>query len=102
MAISIREKYLRLKEKLKNPVFYAEYQRKKLEKQRQYARDPEFCKRRNLSTADWRWRKARGLPTRPREKIRPDNVINLPCAPAPGPSGPFEFTLVPEISVAFD
>ena len=111
MAITVREKYLRLRERLKDPVYYAQYQRKKLEKQRRYARDPEFCKKRNLATADWRWRKARGLPTRPRDKIRPANVLpylNAPPSVAPvrsippGSTGPFKFTLVSDISVAFD
>ena len=31
MPISAQEKYLRLREKLKNPIFYKEYQKKELE-----------------------------------------------------------------------
>ena len=100
MAISVQEKYLRLKEKLKNPVFYAEYQKKKLERQRQYARDPEFCKRRNLSTADWRWRKARGLPVRSRGILKPAGLVIPPLAKTEPTN--YEFTLVSDISVAFD
>ena len=104
MAITVQEKYQRLKEKLKDPVYYANYRKKCLERQRRYARNPEYCKKRALSSADWRWRKDRGLPTRPRHKIRPTNVITLPCTPEPppGPTGPFEFSLVSAISVAFD
>ena len=100
MAISIQEKYLRLKEKLKDPVFYAQYQKKKLEKQRQYARDPEYCKKRALSTADWRFRKARGLPTRPRDILKPAGLI-IPPLKKTEPTN-YEFTLVSEISVACD
>ena len=101
MAITVREKYLRLKERLKDPVFYANYRKKCLERQRRYARDPEYCRKRNLSTADWRWRKDRGLPTRHKDKIRTKNAITLVDPPS-GPTGPFEFTLVSDISVAFD
>jgi hypothetical protein len=100
MAISVQEKYLRLKEKLKDPVFYAAYRKKRLEKQRQYQRDPEFCKRRNLSTADWRFRKARGLPTRPRGILKPAGLIIPPLAKTEPTN--YEFTLVSNISVAFD
>jgi hypothetical protein len=102
MAISVQEKYLRLKEKLKDPVFYAAYQRKKLERQRHYARDPEFCKKRNLSTADWRFRKARGLPVRPRGKLRPANlnIPKLPIEPSVTPPN-FDFQIVNEIKVDF-
>jgi len=106
MAISVQEKYLRLKEKLKNPVFYAAYQKKKLERQRHYARDPEYCKKRNLSTADWRFRKARGLPTRPRGTLKPAGLAErIQCVIPPlkktEPTN-YEFTLVSDISVAFD
>jgi hypothetical protein len=100
MAISVQEKYLRLKEKLKDPVFYAQYQKKKLERQRQYARDPEYCKKRALSTADWRWRKSRGLPTRPRDILKPEGLVIPPLAKTEPTN--YEFTLVSEISVAFD
>jgi len=100
MAISVQEKYLRLKEKLKNPVFYAAYQKKKLERQRHYARDPEYCKKRNLSTADWRFRKARGLPTRPRGTLKPAGLVIPPLAKTEPTN--YEFTLVSDISVAFD
>ena len=100
MAISVQEKYLRLKEKLKNPVFYAEYQKKKLERQRHYARDPEYCKKRNLSTADWRFRKARGLPTRPRGTLKPAGLV-IPRAPANQTDTNFEFKLVSSIQVDF-
>ena len=89
MPISAQEKYLRLREKLKNPIFYKEYQKKRLIRQREYARDPEYCKKRALSTADWRFRKLRGLPTRPRVLITSKTQTN------------FEFTLVPSISVEF-
>lgn len=99
MAISVQEKYLRLKEKLKNPVFYAAYQKKKLERQRQYARDPEYCKKRNLSTADWRFRKARGLPTRPRGTLKPAGLVIPKLAPTPDTN--FEFKLVSSIQVDF-
>jgi len=100
MAISIQEKYLRLKEKLKNPVFYAAYRKMKLEKQRQYARDPEFCKKRNLATADWKFRKVRGLPIRPYHRIKPAGLVIPPLAKTEPTN--YEFTLVSDISVAFD
>ena len=99
MAITIQEKYLRLKERLKDPVFYAEYRKKCLERQRKYARDPEYCRKRALSTADWRWRKDRGLPTRPRNKLKPVGLIipKIPTAPATN----FDFQLVSDIKVDF-
>jgi hypothetical protein len=100
MAITAKEKYLRLKEKLKDPVFYADFRKKRLERQRQYARDPEYCKKRNLSTADWRFRKARGLPTRPRCILKPAGLIIPPLAKTEPTN--YEFTLVSDISVAFD
>jgi hypothetical protein len=106
MAITYEEKCLRLKEKLKDPVFYAAYRKKRLDRQRQYARDPEFCKRRNLSTADWRFRKARGLPTRPRGILKPAGLIIPPlrteCVQPKTEPTNYEFTLVSNISVAFD
>lgn len=108
MAISIREKYERQLEKMKDPVFYREFQKKRLERQRKYAEDPEFCKRRNLSTADWRFRKQRGLPTRPRINRKPAMPL-LPMAPmapkapmTPKVTDEFSFEIVPEISVSFD
>ena len=100
MPISVQEKYLRLKEKLKDPVFYAEYRKKCLERQRRYARDPEYCRKRNLSTADWRWRKERGLPTRHKDKIRPANLPKLPIEPCVTPPN-FDFQIVNEIKVDF-
>ena len=99
MAISIQEKYLRLKERLKDPVFYAEYRKKCLERQRKYARDPEYCRKRALSTADWRWRKDRGLPTRPRNKLKPVGLV-LPHVPT-APQTNFDFQLVSDIKVDF-
>lgn len=83
-----REKYERLLEKFKNPVVYEEYRARKLKAQRKYAEDPEFRKRRALSTADWRFRKTRGLPTRERVSRKPHETN-------------FEFTIVPEVSVSF-
>ena len=106
MAISAQEKYLRLKEKLKNPVFYAAYRKMKLEKQRQYARNPEYCKKRNLATADCKFRKVRGLPVRPYHRIQPAGLAErIQCVIPPlkktEPTN-YEFTLVSDISVAFD
>ena len=100
MAITPQEKYLRLKEKLKDPVFYAAYRKMKLEKQRQYARDPEFCKKRNLATADCKFRKIRGLPVRSYQRIKPASLV-MPPLEKTEPTN-YEFTLVPNISVAFD
>lgn len=99
MAITPKEKYLRLKEKLKDPIFYAEFRKKQLERQRRYARNPEYCKKRALSTADWRWRKLRGLPTRQRNKIKP-TVPSIIQGAEPNQS--FEFTLIKDIKVSFD
>jgi len=108
MAITIREKYERHLEKMKDPVFYREFQKKRIERQRRYAQDPEFCKRRNLSTADWRFRKQRGLPVRQRINRKPVMPL-LPLAPmapiapkAPKITDEFSFEMVPEISVSFD
>ena len=81
MAITIREKYLRLLEKMKDPVFYSEFSKKRLERQRRYvALNPEISKKRNLSTADWKFRKARDLPTRTRIQRKPEGLI-LPAIP---------------------
>jgi len=99
MAITIQEKYLRFKEKLKDPVFYVAYRKMKLEKQRHYARDPEWCKKRNLATADWKFRKERGLPIRPYHRIKPAGLA-IPSLAKTEPT--YEFTLVPSISVSFD
>ena len=99
MPLTVQEKYQRLKEKLKDPVFYSEYRKKCLERQRRYARDPEYCRKRALSTADWRWRKNRGLPTRFKSKLRP-HILSIP-KPEPQPAS-YEFTLVSEIAVSFD
>jgi hypothetical protein len=116
MAITIREKYERHLEKMKDPVFYREFQKKRIERQRRYAQDPEFCKRRNLSTADWRFRKQRGLPVRQRINRTPvmpllplapmapiaNRVCSAPKAPITDASDTFNFEMVPEISVSFD
>ena len=102
MPITYQEKYLRLVEALKDPVYYKEYQKKRLIRQRKYARDPEYVKKRNLSTADWRFRKERGLPTRPRNKIKPVGLI-IPTIPkdTSNTSGNFDFQLVSSIQVDF-
>ena len=99
MPLTPAEKYLRLKEKLKNsPSFYKEFQKKHLERQRKYAEDPEYCKKRSISTADWKARKANGLPTRHRGILKPAILLGLP-APTSSPKGtPFPFVF----SVSFD
>lgn len=84
MAITTREKYLRLLEKMKDPIFYTEFSKKRLDRQRKYvALNPEIATKRNLSTADWKFRKARGLPTRPRLNRKPDGLVitKTPIAP---------------------
>jgi hypothetical protein len=76
MAITIREKYLRLLEKMKDPIFYAEFSKKRLERQRRYyATHPDIVAKRNLSTADWKFRKARDLPIRPRIQRKPEGLV---------------------------
>jgi len=99
MPITAQEKLARLRDKLKDPVFYKEFQKKRLIQQRKYAQDPEFCKRRNLSTADWRFRKERGLPTRPRIIRKPAGLI-IPVIPQTSQTN-FDFTMVSEIKVDF-
>jgi len=102
MAITIQEKYQRLREKLMNPVFYAEYRKKCREYQRRYARDPEYRRKQNIANADYKFRKVRGLPIRPRTKIKPTALV-IPVTPATPvtPESNFDFKLVPSIQVDF-
>ena len=74
----MREKYLRHLERMRDPVFYAAFNAKRLQRQRRYQRDPEFCNRRNLSTADWKMRKQNGLPIRPRIQRKPEGLVIAP------------------------
>jgi hypothetical protein len=74
----------------------------KLERQRHYARDPEYCKKRNLATADCKFRKVRGLPVRPYQRIKPAGLIIPPFPLTKTEPTNYEFTLVSNISVAFD
>ena len=90
-------KYERLLEFMKDPVYYQKYRESKLKFQRKYAEDPEYRKKRALSTADWRLRKALGMPTRPRVNRKPQ----VPLLPPSSPRN-FDFSLVPEVSVSFD
>lgn len=76
-----------------DPEFYREHMAKRLELQRKYARDPEYCRKRRLANADYKFRKARGLPTRAREPL------GIPMTPPP--PAPFQFALVKEITVDF-
>jgi hypothetical protein len=102
MPLSIREKYEKLLEKLKNPVFYEEYHKKSIERQRRYARDPEYCKKRALATAEWRYRKQRGLPTRQRTQRKPTGLVTPRDLVTPKTDDTFNFQLVSEISVDFN
>jgi hypothetical protein len=102
MPISIREKYEKLLEKLKDPIFYKEYHKKSLERQRRYARDPEYCKKRAIATADWRHRKQRGLPTRQRNQRKPKDLIIPKDLITPKTDDKFNLQLVSEISVDFN
>lgn len=92
----MREKYEKLLEKLKDPIFYKEYQKKSLERQRKYARDPEYRKKSRIATADWRYRKQRGLPTRPRNQRKPKDLV------VPKTDDNFNFQIISEISVDFN
>jgi hypothetical protein len=76
-----------------DPELYNKYRESKKLALRKLAQDPDFRLRRAVSCADWRYRKARGLPTRPRVNRMPLR-IEQPRT--------FDFTLVPQISVAFD
>ena len=96
MPISNKEKYERLLEKLKNPIFYEEYRKKSIERQRRYARDHEYCKKRALASADWKYRKQRGLPTRPRTLRKPSGLV------IPKTDDTFNFQIVSKISVDFN
>jgi hypothetical protein len=101
-------KYDKLVEKLqKDPEFYRQYRERQLKSQRKLATDREFRLRRAKATADWRYRKERGLPTRPRVIRKPQTPLlnafsaRIECVQKPQEKT-FDFTLVPEISVAFD
>jgi len=100
-----RQKYLKRMEKLAaDPEAYNKYREGKKLALRKLAEDQDFRLRRAVSCADWRYRKARGLPTRPRVNRMPQTPLRIekPQERTECVQRNFDFTLVPQISVAFD
>lgn len=106
MSDITRQKYLKRMEKLAaDPEAYHKYRESKKLALRKLAEDQDYRIRRAVSCADWRYRKARGLPTRPRVSRKPQGTplrIEKPQERTECVQRNFDFTLVPEISVAFD
>jgi len=87
-------KYERLLQKFKDdPDFYRAFRQRETERHRGYLKKAKYRRQRNDANADYKFRKARGMPIRKRVPVG---------IPLVKPERNYEFSIVPEIVVAFD